>query len=43
MPEENLELKFTRKGEGREVELLPHGRRYEELARALLAPKGREG
>ena len=43
MPEENLELKFTRQGEGRQVELCPHGGRYEELARALMAQKGREG
>lgn len=43
MPEENLELKFSRKGEGREVEFLPHGKRYEALAAALLKESGQEG
>ena len=43
MPEENLELKLTREGEGRKVELLPHGKPYEELVRALLAQKDQEG
>ena len=43
MPEKYLELKFTRQGEGRQIELCPQGERYEELARALIAQQGREG
>lgn len=43
MPEKHLELKFTRQGEGRQIELCPQGERYEELARALIAQKGQEG
>ena len=43
MPEKYLELKFTRQGEGRQIELCPQGERYEELARGLIAQQGREG
>ena len=35
MPEENLEIRFTRKGDGRELEFIPHGDHYEALCRKV--------
>ena len=35
MPEENLEIRFTRKDAGRELAFVPHGKHYEALCRKV--------